>query len=1053
MDGSGSSGKRIVFTKGRLAPKGKADEVQAEQSEQVQEVVQEVPSVDARYEGEVFDQFHRPLSVAGGIEKLKEIARSCSGAPPIPARLSKRERDERAAKHQELAEVLAHQLYRLAQQSRETDIDLYLSACNVVLGDRSPQDARDILDRANEFFTEHYYTAIRDRGERPEISHQIIKRVGHEVADRITRVVLGLDVEQAAMQLWELYHGPHADKESRITDMLLDCTEAQVRAIRDEFMLIPYKNLARQAHAILTAQVTEAKPTARKSIGKSEVHEQKKQGAYRARDDMRALRYLFLGRSMEEMSIIKRFFLDLGDPGQPENEIGLEAHVKKVFSQADIDRLGTLLSGWSPHQEANEIHELLHPKTLRQELDDSLSDPRDTVDRDHTQGIGPFLRRFKKRRMLRDKTSIYHRVLNAYEIVAERVAALTADRFIATNQALFEVHGYELDPTMFPSLAAFDARRIAAIVAERITIAGDFFETLGPLHFLEPRKCLAVQQAYQVITGHSLCEQIEARLAVVNPDMSSQQRSTYIARYIQGQGRLSLRGDILARYRGEEPEPGVWQWEYRSHASDEEAAVELANLMNSEGSIGEVDQPIREYVAERSYEELSKIERAFYDLTDPHMSLREALRNCLTPETFAVVDVALAGFSVTALVADIHARPAMVIVLNEMPPSQVQTVRTVFEQVHFVSLEQYVMETWSSPHDEDALIEHLACVLMPEAFQARALLQRISRSTVDQLDFIREQCSGALTRIMAFERGFDSQFPRFRVHLKFAAARMAVSPALFAELMLCLEGVDPEVPQRLLEFFDAVDINSLLSLLRTYRRDQGIIEEAYDLLNPDATLRRSVKEMKVDLDIINETLLHIEGYSAKQVAGELYGLVQDLSGRELGETVLSILAPPTPQRPNDRIPEDINWMDEMVYQVGLAYYREYREDLIDACRAKGLDEHQLEDLTARVFGMEVCASAKELFSIIKSAKEGGEPQDHAEQRMCSYLESRGLRYRARFVRAYNSFWAHYPGYDSLLDDIAQFFRDLGVRKKMHTLLLGVGGEARGVPRGGGIVIQ
>jgi hypothetical protein len=282
---------------------------------------------------------------------------------------------------------------------------------------------------------------------------------------------------------------------------------------------------------------------------------------------------------------------------------------------------------------------------------------------------------------------------------------------------------------------------------------------------------------------------------------------------------------------------------------------------------------------------------------------------------------------------------------------------------------------------------------------------------------------------------------------------MAVSPALFAELMLCLEGVDPEVPQRLLEHFDAVDINSLLTLLRSYRRDQGIIEETYDLLNPDAPLRRSIKEMKVDLDIINETLLHVEGYSAKEVAIELHGLVQDLSGKELGETVLSMLAAPTPQRPNDRIPEDINWMDEMVYQVALAYYREYREDLIDACRAKGLDEHQLEDLTARVFGMEVCASAKELFTLIKTAKEGGESQEHAEQRICSYLESRGLRYRARFVRAYNSFWAYYPGYESLLDDIAQFFRDLGVRKKMHTLLLGVGGEARGVPRGGGITIQ
>jgi hypothetical protein len=169
--------------------------------------------------------------------------------------------------------------------------------------------------------------------------------------------------------------------------------------------------------------------------------------------------------------------------------------------------------------------------------------------------------------------------------------------------------------------------------------------------------------------------------------------------------------------------------------------------------------------------------------------------------------------------------------------------------------------------------------------------------------------------------------------------------------------------------------------------------------------------------------------------------------------MLSVLAAPTPQKPNKRIPEDINWMDEMVYQVSLAYYREYREDIIDRCRARGLDEHQLEALTARVFGMEVCASAKELFSIIKSSKDGEAPREHDEQRLCSYLESRGLRYRARFMKAYTSFWAHVPGFDNVLDDIAQFFRDLGVRRKMHTLLLGVGAEARGAPRGGSVTVQ
>jgi hypothetical protein len=475
--------------------------------------------------------------------------------------------------------------------------------------------------------------------------------------------------------------------------------------------------------------------------------------------------------------------------------------------------------------------------------------------------------------------------------------------------------------------------------------------------------------------------------------------------------------------------------------------------MDRETGVGELDQPVREFCMERSYDALTRVERAFFDLTEPHMSLREALQNCLSPETFALVDLMFAGVHAKTVADDIHNQPAMAIVLRDLATSQIETIRKVFEQTHFVQLDQFLLETLGDPQDEDVLVEALSCALLPEIYQARGVLQRASRSLVDQIDFVREQCTGTLARIMSFERGFDLHFGRFRLHLKLTAARMAISSALFAELILCLEGVDPEVNQRILEYFDAVDIDALLATLRHYKRDQGIIEETFDLLNPEAQLRRSIKEMKVDLDIINETLLHLEGYSSKDVADELHEIVESLSGSELGETVLSILAPPTPQRPNARIPEDINWMDEMVYQVGLAYHREYRQDLIDACRARGVLEHQLEELTGRVFGMEVCASAKELYGLLQTAKEGAPPPEHAEQRICSYLESRGLRYRTRFVRAYNSFWAHFPGFDSLLDDIDRFIRDIGARKKMHALLLGVGSEPRSSAKGGSVIVQ
>jgi hypothetical protein len=767
---------------------------------------------------------------------------------------------------------------------------------------------------------------------------------------------------------------------------------------------------------------------------------------------MRALRYLFLGRSVEEMSLIKRFYLDRGDSDLSEEENSIEAQAHKRFSSADLERLGSLLDGWSAHQEADELHALLYPVSGKVEIEDTLSDPRDTVDRDHTQGIGPFLRRFKKRRMWRDKTSVYHRVLAMWEVLAERIAALTPDRFIATNRALFETRGYQLDPTMFPSLSLFDARRVAMQIAERLEVAGDFFEILGPLHFLSPRECQAVQQAYEILYDGNLIEAVTARLSRTS-DLPSQQRSDLIERYIHGQGRVALHGDIVARYRGEEEKAGVWQWEYRSSDADEQAAIRLAEILDQEDPAGTLDKPVRDLMSERSYDELNRIERAFYDLTDPHMPLREALRNCLTPESFQYVELLLAGVDIRATVARLHEFPQTTLALRELTPSHLLVLRKAFEQTHFVSLEQFLLTAFEKPEQEDLLLENLAIALTPEAFEARASLQSLSRAFPDQIDFVREQCQGALGRIMAFERSFDTHFPRLRTHLKFIAAKMAISAPVFAELMLLLEGIDPEINQRLLEYFDAVDITSLLSTLRRYKRDQGMIEETYDLVNPDAPLRRSIKEMKVDLDIINETLLHIEGYSAKDVADELHEMLSDFSGGELGSTVLAILAAPTPQRENPRVPDDINWTDEMLYQIGLAYQREYRQDLIDACRAAGMPDHQLEELTTSIYGMEVCASARELFTLLKNNKEGALPPEHAEQRLLSYIESRGLRYRARFVRAYNSYWAHQSGFESLLDDVARFIHDSGIRKKLHTLLLGVGVEFRGAAKGGSVIIQ
>jgi hypothetical protein len=1039
MDSSNSGGKKIVFKKRMLASQPAPEEVDAQTDASVvdDEDVQTNDRSVYYYQGEIFDQFNRPLAVAGGESRLTELASEIL-APPAPApRLKAEERDARSKEFQEISETLADQIYDLAQKVRETDLDVYLSAFNVVLADRTCPDSKEILDRANEYFTERYYAAIRERGERPEIFHQIVKRVGHESADRIAKIVRGLDVPATAKALWDLYHGAHADKVARMTDILLDCTERQVRALREEFLLIPYKDVARQLHEILQSPVAEPQGETRRTIGKSELYEQKKQAAFKSREKSRALRYLLLGRSRAEMALIKKFYLELGEPDAAESEVSLEAHIKRNLLQSDVDRIGELISGWSARAEAEEIHNLLYPPSIAGELDDWLSDPRDAADRDHTQGIGPFLRRFKKRRMLNGRAEVTHRIMNVYEMLAERIAALSPERFLKTNEALIEHFGYDLDPTLFPSLAVFDARRMAMLVSERINHSFDLFEMFKPMEFLAPRQCLATQRAYECLYGVALRQAMEDRLSSVRARIPAKEFEELFERYIHGQGRWPLNIDLLARYRGEEPEPGVWDYDFRASPEDEERAISLAELIDQDTDKGELDHALREALWRESYDELNRIERAFYDLTDPHLPLRAALSECLSEEAMTAVEALLAGLDVNDVVHRVHDDPVLLKTYGDLPPSFIKLIRASFERTFFVPLSEYVVGYFEDPAFEDSLIDALAVVMMPEAYQFRTLLHGLRKDSPVESEYLKELWMGPIGRVLAFERAYDLAFPRLRVHLKYAAARLAISVHVFADIILSLEGIDPDITTRIQECFDSVDITGLQGILSRHRRQQVILEECFDLINPEAQLRRSIKAMKVDLDLINETLLHLECFFARDVAAEIHELSQTLNGEELGRACSELLAAPSSSRPNHRIPVDINWMDEMVYQIAIAYQRERGVEFIAALRAQGVPSETLEELTSKVFGHEVCVSARELFNLLKNAKEGRINPDYAEERLCAHLETRGTRHRDRLLRAYNAHWAQNAGYGSLIDDVTKFFKSSNAKKKMVSLLIGV----------------
>jgi hypothetical protein len=1046
MEGSKPDGKKIVLKKLTRKEPSLEDELAAlipqQQTSETEDAQEENRFF---YEGEVFDQFHRYLGVSGGVDRLRDIAQEpLTPAAPAP-RHSAAIREALALDRQALAEALAHQIYTLAQVERETDIEVYLSAFNVAVARKTCQEARDILVRANEFFGQHYYAAIRERGERPEIYNQILKRVGHAHAERLSKIVCGLDIEATTQKLWALYHGAIPDKQERILDILLDCTETQVRAIREEFVQMPFKDLARQLHSVLNPKAVEAPLGSRRTIGKSELVEHKRSGAFRARDQLRTLRYLLLGRGRDELSIVKRFYIELGDQSLPDADLSLEAAIKRTFPPAEVDRLASLLVGWSPHQEAEEFNKLLFSKTVHGKVDDPLSDPRDAVDREYTQGLGPFLQRFKKYRLRQASDSISHYVFASYELLRERVAALSPTRFVETNAALRQYYGYDLDPTLFPSLGLFDARMCAITMHERLSASFDLYEAVQPMEFLGPHQCLAVQKAFQCVFGEDLREAVARRLKTIGTVISKSEFNDVISRVVDGHGRWPLDIDILARYRGGEPEPSVWDHDFVCSDEDQSRAMHLGELVDRDAEQGDLELTLREFLVGLTVDELHRVERSFYDLTDPHLPLVSALREVMSSASFEACSSLFVGIETTYVVQRLYDDPLSIILLRDLPAWIIKMVRTRYQGTFFEDLAEHILKSVEQSADVDAALEALGVLQKPDIFEVRVALGSIKRDSSPEVEVIRGACAGHRLKVMGFERGYDVVFPRLRVHLKMAAAKMAITVATFSEVVLLLEGVDPEITHRIQECFDAVDVEQLQEILRANKVPQRMIEECYDLLFPERTLRHALKEMPVDLDHINETMLHLEGFCSKAVAEEIGGLLQELSGEELAVAVLAVLSPQTAQGPNNRIPQDINWMDEMNYQIGLSYRRLYGEPIVAACRKRGVGDAHLEQISCQIYGMEVFTSARELFGLIKSSKDGTPAPEGAEARITSYLESRGQKYRERLMNAYQAFWAHTPGYSGLLDDMTKFFKDSSSKRRLLALFLGNGSDRKTPP--------
>jgi hypothetical protein len=546
------------------------------------------------------------------------------------------------------------------------------------------------------------------------------------------------------------------------------------------------------------------------------------------------------------------------------------------------------------------------------------------------------------------------------------------------------------------------------VLADRLPVSGDFYEIVKPIEFREPKECLAVQKAFACLCGIELRDAIDRRLDKLGDKASEASREALYKGYLDGFNRLPLVCDLLSCYAGEAHASDAWSPDFRASLFDEGLAASLA-------------------------EEIARLERTFFEMTEPPMPLSRALAEVISDDALLRYHMSAYGLDTEALVGQIESEPRALLALRYLPLAILKHVRSGLQMRSGSKPDHFVMQRYPGAHEEDVVVELLSILYTPEAFLFRTAIHELRRDAPAHLEGLRRFWNRELVARMGMERAIDIHFPRFRVLVKQAAARQALSPEVLAEIMLQFEGVSPLVISGLVECFDAVAGDRLVAILRQNFSAQPVIEEVYNLLYPEAQLRSSIAAMKVEPEFINEMLLHLDGFAAEAVARELHGVISSRSGAELGAELVALVSATDKEERNPRIPEDLNWQDEMMHQIGMAYERIYAKDIFDDCQKRQVPHGLMTEFVQRMIGREIFEAARSLYTLITKGREGLPESDGETEHLAIFLESRSTRYRERIVRAYSALWSLNAGGRDLRDDIRSFVKESEPKRKILAL--------------------
>lgn len=993
--------------------------------------------------GEIFEQYRNILADDQTTERLLALTAESFNPCFVEVMPSEAEQENLSSQLQADAETLAHQIFKLAQTERETDLELYLSALNVILHELSCRDAKSVLDHANAFFFEHYQDIIRDRGERPEILSQIVKRTGKETAARLSAIIKGLDVEATAQTLWKLSCSSDPAQNSQALELLRHCTEKQVRAIRQAFAEIPYKIIATEIHDCLSKAIPHEneEDDLESWFLDTTAAQPERPGAIPLDRAVERLSYILNGRTSEELASLAIHYHNHYGSNQQHPEHTLIEDLKRALDEQEATSIITLLAGFNPATLADKINSLLFPVGR----DSAAKDRKTNAPYQDLQINKTLQQRFAKRALLRGNISLIDRILNSSEEIEELLTGLIPQQIQAVNQQLRQRYNYEIDPELFHRLQPLNARAKAFQLQETIKTAKTARELFRSIAGLTPRQTSELNTAMSVMSGHSLEEVFRKRLTFLyGRELPNDIETTLIDR-VAGNSRWPLQLDLLKVFplQEESQTDNVWNSHWPCDDQTEQLAIELVELVeNSDNDAASKQTSLLQILSGMTFVQINSLERAFFEMTEPQQPLLQFLKAHLNHEFVECLELIFAGYNLEEDAKKILKSVAALFNLRNYPASGIKLIEHFYQQSNGRSLEADIIKKLSAPELSNELLDLLSILYSPQALTCSELLDRFSSQNTEMLEQFRVLFDKKGLAALALERSYDYRYGRLRLHLKHLLSKEVLDHEAFAETILILENLVPQLPRLIYREIQENNAHSLLEILGQHRDGQPVIEEAYNLLFPDKNLRKAIMGMAINIDKISETLLHLEGYYPHDIAEEIIEICNNSHGDSLATEILTILSEPTSQKPNHRIPRDPNWIDEMTHQVRLAFESKSGKSLIATLKAKSVSRKKIELIAIKMFSAEPANTAHDLHLLLENGCNAlnSDQQDSSEEELVSFeqlldkLTVRGERFRERVMEVYDSCYGEEDEKQRLLSDISSKLQDHSLQQKLLKLL-------------------